>query len=431
MPQSIQSDFLILLLLCSTLSVGCGSYSDSTQRSRLALLRGDSTLAVSVLNQTLEHQPENSEHLLLLLERGIALQQSEEYQASTLDLQRADEGLEVIDYTKTPIKDLGTYLYSDDSSPYRPPPFEKAMINVFNMINYLALKEWSKAKVEVRRLAVLESFWDEALEEAAKIELNHLRQLIHWMSAFTYIATGDSSLALKEAERGGFQLPSAPQRPVGQKYSPVLIVSSSGMVPHKVAQRIPLGRALLLIGPHHTWDQQQRAKLARVQAKGLMKWLNFPSLSSSASGGRQRFMINQTNIPPVLRISLSQLVRSSFNKVQPLLIVAAITRLLTRAVVGEVTEALGKRGRNHAVGFLLGLVAEGSLAVADTPDTRSWSNLPDQLQLYWLWLPPGQHTLSAEHDTYRWQKVLEVNGDGTPFVLNFPALKPTYNHSDR
>ena len=190
MPQSIQSDFLILLLLCSTLSVGCGSYSDSTQRSRLALLRGDSTLAVSVLNQTLEHQPENSEHLLLLLERGIALQQSEEYQASTLDLQRADEGLEVIDYTKTPIKDLGTYLYSDDSSPYRPPPFEKAMINVFNMINYLALKEWSKAKVEVRRLAVLESFWDEALEEAAKIELNHLRQLIHWMSAFTYIATG-------------------------------------------------------------------------------------------------------------------------------------------------------------------------------------------------------------------------------------------------
>ena len=189
------------------------------------------------------------------------------------------------------------------------------------------------------------------------------------------------------------------------------------MVPHKKAQRLALGRALLYIGPHHSWSRAERAKLARIQAKGLMKWLNFPSLSSSFPGGVESCSLNAQQVNPLLHLSLSQLVRKDFERASPQLMIAAITRLLSRVALGALGEELGKRAKGGAVGLLLGLITEGSLAIADTPDTRSWSNLPDQIKLYWFWLPPGEHSIRIDNASYHGQMRLQVKGDGHPLVL--------------
>ena len=413
LPRSI-----LCLIIC--IIVGCGGYSASTQKSRQALLRGNAQAAIQSLNAQIDENSKSSEQLLLALERSIALLQVGDHQGAARDLRKADEGLELLDYTKANLKELAVYLYSDDSAPYRPPPFEKAMINLFGVINYLALAEWSSARVESRRLEVLSSFWQGELDQSHHQELVHVKKLIHWMNAFTYMVNGDLDLAKKEAERGHFALPLVPQKPLGKKYSPVLIISSSGMVPHKRAQRLALGRALLYIGPHHSWSRAERAKLARIQAKGLMKWLNFPSLAPSVSGGSESCLLNNQDVSPLLSISLSQLVQKDFKRSSPLFMVAAISRLLSRVALGALGEEIGKKVKGSAVGLLVGLITEGSLAIADTPDTRSWTTLPDQVKLYWFWLPPGDHRIKLDNSRYHGQVNLRVKGDGHPLVLTFP-----------
>ena len=120
------------------LLTGCGSYSDSTRRSRLALLSGRGQEAVNHLNTRLETSAGEAEEVLLHLERGLALQQIGNYQDAVKDLMFADEKLEVMEYTSATLKELGTYLYSDDSAPYKAPPAEKALVNVLNLLNFIA-----------------------------------------------------------------------------------------------------------------------------------------------------------------------------------------------------------------------------------------------------------------------------------------------------
>ena len=80
---------LILTLIICSLS-GCGSYSQSTQHSRVALLQGRADLAVAELNTQLEVERGSESELLLILERALALQQNGEYHGSSKDLIRAD-----------------------------------------------------------------------------------------------------------------------------------------------------------------------------------------------------------------------------------------------------------------------------------------------------------------------------------------------------
>ena len=420
---------LILTLIICSLS-GCGSYSQSTQHSRVALLQGRADLAVAELNTQLEVERGAESELLLILERALALQQNGEYRGSSKDLIRADSELEMIDYTKTPLKDLGVYLYSDDSSPYRPSPFEKAMVNVLNIVNFLMLNEWSRAKVEARRLGVLESYWGENLSKESRQNLGQLKRFVHWLKAFTFIATGSPTLAHKEAKLGGFQLPSVPERSPGAKYSPVIVISASGMVPHKVAQRLPLGRALLYIGPHPHWSARERQALARIQAKGLVKWLNFPTLSNGVEGRTASIRVNQLQASPTAQVDLTRLAERAYEDAKPLLITAAITRLISRALVGGITESLVKKKSNGAVGLLVGLIAEGAMASADTPDTRSWTTLPAQLDLYWLWLPPGTHQLRLVNGAHPWQTQVTVSGDGRPITFNVPLSRSMASGQD-
>ena len=100
--------------------INCGGYSASTQKSRQALLRGNAQEAINRLNTQIDEDSKSSEQLFAL-ERGIARLQIGEHQGASQDLGRADDGLELLDYTKANLEELAVYLYSDSSAPYRTP----------------------------------------------------------------------------------------------------------------------------------------------------------------------------------------------------------------------------------------------------------------------------------------------------------------------
>jgi len=83
-----------------------------------------------------------------------------------------------------------------------------------------------------------------------------------------------------------------------------------------------------------------------------------------------------------------------------MLMLAAFSRALTRAVAAEATSAgvnaARGGGRNDFIGLLAGLAVEGILVAQDVPDTRSWTTLPGRFHVYRARVAPGDRTVTID-----------------------------------
>ena len=149
-------------------AVGCASHSDKTKPFRTALDAGQPKQALVEVNEMLDvdsakELPEEigGDNALLLLDRGMVLQSIDDYKLSSRDLEVSDKQIEVLDFSRNAAHDIGKYLFSDDVGPYKAPAYEKLMINTMNMVNYLARGDLQGARIEARRLAVMQKFLEQ------------------------------------------------------------------------------------------------------------------------------------------------------------------------------------------------------------------------------------------------------------------------------
>jgi hypothetical protein len=284
-----------------------------------------------------------------------------------------------------------------------------------NLVNYLALGDLSGAKVEARRLAVIQKFIQERGEESALLGLGS------YLAGFAFEKSGLSSEALayyddalKYAQYPSLRDPlrvltggasrtpgidaliggAGPLASVAETgEGEVLVVIGFGRVPRKEPRRIPIGLALTLVSSSVAVDRGAANELA---AKGLVTWINYPVLGRGRGGydapslaidGRARSMEEALDV--------EALVRQAWEKSEGTVIGAAITRMIARVVAGEAvqrtTEAVAKDA--GPLGLLLGLATSAGLSAADRPDTRSWTTLPARIAMARLRLPAGQHVL--------------------------------------
>lgn len=413
---------LAIPLFClAWLLVGCAGHESRVKAALDALDAGRPDEAIAHLNEemeveTAEQLPKmEGDNALLLLDRATILQSTDRYEMSQRDFQTADKAIEILDFKHGTADDIGKYLFSDDVGPYRAPPFEKLLINTFNMMNYLARHDLTGAKVEARRLSVMERYLKESEEPTALLGLGS------YLAGFTFEKAGgrDEALLYYEEALGYQGYPSLrdPLRVLtgGESKSPgidelvadagpldsvskngdseLLIVVGYGRVPQKYPERIPIGLALTMVsGVISPGDAAQANELA---AKGLVTWINFPRLGKS----RGRYSIPEVwvdgrpqNVEHALDIEAE--VRKEWEEREPTLVLSAITRMITRVLAGEAVDAaVGAASDSGIVGLLAGLATSATLTAADTPDTRSWSTLPSNVAISRLRLRPGQHTV--------------------------------------
>jgi hypothetical protein len=155
----------IQIVAAALVLVGCAGHAERTLDARTALDEGRPSDALALLNEALgvesgEELPPKTggDNALLILDRSMVLLQLEQYALSSRDLQLADKQIELLDFSRSTGDEIGRYLYSDDTGPYKAPPYEKLMINTMNMVNYLVRGDLQGARVEARRLAVLQRY---------------------------------------------------------------------------------------------------------------------------------------------------------------------------------------------------------------------------------------------------------------------------------
>lgn len=398
------------------LLVACG-HAARTQEARTALDAGDPERALSLYNDELEVSSEKDlpaepggDDTLLVLDRSMILQQLTNHKLSARDLEYADKQIELFDFSRSTGDEISRYVFSDDSGPYKAPPFEKLMINTMNMVNYLALGDLNGARVEARRFTVMQDYLKESESSQASMlgagsylagfVFEHSNQpdtaLRYYDEALQYgdFATLAEPIA-RLAQRSSYRtdrltklVEGAPATAVDKDSAEVLVVLGSGRVPAKVALRLPIGLALTRAA--NSVPPSDAARANQLAAQGLVTWINFPTMPKPRGVYKTAGVSVDDDKQALDAVNIDDHAVSAWRKGEGAVIASAITRMITRVVAGQVAQ---KVGGDDGVGLLLSLVTQASLTAADTPDTRSWATLPARLSLARFRVPAGKHVV--------------------------------------
>jgi tetratricopeptide (TPR) repeat protein len=450
--------FLCLVFLATVLS-GCGGYMSRSAEFRRSMTAGMPNDALSKANKALgveraEQLPSkpDGDTPLLLLERATILQALGRYELSARDFQLADKSLDVLDLTGDTSGKIAKYLFSDSATVYKAPAYEKLLLNTVNMINYLVRDEVSGAKVEARRFLINRKFVRRTEDQKQKSML----ALGSYLAGLSFEMAGDANQAIRHyadaVDAGGIptltstitnlyrrtgasdiRLKSmlAAAEPseddANTKKANVIIIVQAGMAPYKVPERMPIGAAIVAgssRGHRSQLTPAQRNRATRFAAKGVLKWINYPQMRKANNAAVHiEVDLDQATMPGGIALDVERAAARHYKEVKGSFIAAAVVRMLTRAVAGGITEAVSKKATNSGLaGLLIGLVVEGAMTAADTPDTRSWVTLPGRFYIARAQIKPGEHQISVRYRGQARRRTIKVTSGQTK-VLNFSAYR--------
>ena len=195
---SIISRTLFAALIWSTAS-GCAGHAAHTLQARQALDAGKPEVALELYNKELDVKtardlPEKAkgDNSLFVLDRSMISQALADYVSSSQDLQFADKQIEILDMSRTAAADIGKYVFSDDSGPYKSAPYEKVMVNTMNMLNYLARRDLNGARIEARRMSIIQKYLNDNENPAREMNAPG-----GYIAGFVFERSGRPDIALR------------------------------------------------------------------------------------------------------------------------------------------------------------------------------------------------------------------------------------------
>ncbi len=437
-------DHLAGFLLATLALAGCGGHEMRTLKMRSALDAGQPRQAIAHVNEELGVDSDGalpkdlgSDNALLILDRGTIQQSLTQFKLSEHDFEASDKAIDMLDLAHNAGDSIGEYVFSGSSGRYVAPPYEKLLINTLNMVNYLETRDLGGAKVEARRLSVMQRYVRDDLQEKD----NSILGLGGFLAGFTYEKSGDPNEALRYYDdalafsgygslsesirslsaQATYRSPRIERAIAAAATVPasadtdgeIVCVVGYGRVPHKIPKRIPIGLALTLVS--NDIEPRNRSAANRLAAQGIVTWVNYPSLAPEQ--GEYAIPTCSVDGRPMRMeqaVDVSSEVRAQWKKVEGKIILSAITRLIARFAVGQGIEEAG--GRKSPLALLLSLGTQVTLTALDTPDTRSWETLPARVAVGRVHVAAGKHTVVAEARGVTRTQATQVDAGGWSLV---------------
>jgi hypothetical protein len=431
-----ESAWLLCVAVFALTSAGCATYAGRIESTRMAVYDGELGAAAENIDALVAraeagNRTAMADYPLLLLERASIYQMLGDHERAVADLNDADEMLEVLDLTRDPGGAAANYLWSDSRSLYQAPVYEKLMVNVCALASYLHMGDLVGARVEARRIEVMAEYFDNEerttghpvlavawymagitmelnderpsalrfyLDAYALADLPGLAESLARLAQGTPFATNNEVLRAREQLGLGAD-DAVPPRPERE----VIVLVMSGLPPIRQAVVLPIGVAMAAIradvSSNYQLSSEQQAQLGRAMAEDLLTTVNYPELvvhqnpvhriSLAVGGHRQNLDILGNIEEYALQQWESQRAGIAFAAV-----VRALVRIVARETIQGVTRAADSgNGVAQTIGFIAGLAAQGAMAAADRPDTRTWTFMPAYVWMERIPLTEGEHTV--------------------------------------
>jgi hypothetical protein len=179
----------------------------------------------------------------------------------------------------------------------------------------------------------------------------------------------------------------------------VVVVCLGGRAPQKIPIDVPLNWPVWSTCPEAAYlSVHARERAAVLASVGYLKVLRMPGLSPTPSPVKGAGLeLAGRNMELTSALDVEAGVRREYEKMQGAYLMAAVSRVVSRALVARFVEkaAGGKEKKDNR---LLGALVEGALMMMDVPDTRSWSSLPAKVFYARGRWPAGTHRLTVTFD---------------------------------
>ena len=371
----------------------CASYGSHATTMRDGMLTGHPELSLAIA----EKEDLDQEQVIASLDKGMLRRINNDYSGSNEILEVAKQEIEQL-YGVSITENLASVTINETLRGYEGDRYEQQLLHAYMAMNYLQLDQPDGARVEMLQANVKMMEWGDEPEEDA---------FIRYLEGMIYEALGEEDSALisyRKAntiykEKGGVQYPVTPEllkkdllrllarnglwseykslkKEFGmtdfkavkssKKFGDLVVILNNGLAPIRSEKAIHIFSSEVesnLRVAFPAYDQpEQSLYLARI--------------NTSKKHGT---METVEDIDALARYSLEQ----------------DMPGIMLRATARAVIKYNAQQTASDQ-GSIAGLLMTVTNIVTERADTRSWTTLPQQIQLQRVLLPVGEHQLQIE-----------------------------------
>lgn len=364
---------------------------------------------------------DKKDRVLFYLDKGIVLYYLGDHQKSNENLETADRAMEEL-FTKSISSAAASLLLNDNVIEYYGEVYENFYVNIFKSLNYLKLKEYDDASVEVRRvndkLRELEDKYDNLVnslnsskESETKIEHTSIDfyndALSHYLSYLIYRAEGeedDSRISFEKIMTAwetqpavyNYPRPSSLKEMADPNASYLNVLAFTGQAPFKKAVG---GMITTYDGYLGISDLTMPIALPTVPFPGAKAGYHFKfafpviERNNSAIKNIEVFVDNQKIGSLELFEDMGQVAIHTFTARRNIIYAKTLIRTVAKGLAAaEAKKKIKKEAKsNDLFGALIDAAVDIGVDATENADLRCWRTMPQYCHIGEFNLAPGKH----------------------------------------
>ncbi len=371
----------------------CASYGSHATTMRDGMLTGHPELSLAIAEQ---EDPEEKD-VVASLDKGMLRRINENYSGSNQIFEVAKQEIEKL-YGFSITENLASVTINETMRGYEGDRYEQLLLHAYMAMNYIQMGDVDSARVEMLQANVKMMEWGDEPEEDA---------FLRYLEGIIYEGLGEQDSALVSyrkaynvyKEKGGAQYPVVPEvlkkdllrllawqglwseyktykkelnmpdykpRKASNKFGELVVILNNGLAP------IRSEKAIQIFSP----EVQHNLRIAFPVYDHPRQRLYTSRVSVD---NKQKLLETVEDVDALARYSLEQ----------------AMPGIMARATARAVIKYNAQNSAEDS-SALAGLIMTVTNIVTERADTRSWTTLPQEIQLQRMVLPVGEHQLRIE-----------------------------------
>jgi hypothetical protein len=391
---------------CLAMLAACATFSDTIQSTEYNLAQQRPKAALAEYEK---HKPSSADRVLYLMNKGMLLRMSGDYDESTRTLEETKRLIEQLRALSLREQALSVTV-NDATKSFIGEDFERVMVNNYLALNYLERGQLDAARVEALQVDLL---LREKQQRGARDNPYAEDVFARYLTGIVYENEGewsDAMIAYRKAyEAYQKQLKSfAVAMPETLKHDLIRLADRMGLTEEAKRYR----EEFKIADTQSEADLLERGEIILTVHAGLapIKRERAATVPNPATGRILRIALPQYRSRPqpfaYARVSAdSQSARTSqvenidaialktLDSEMPAITARAIARMAAKDTLAS---AASSNSNDNGASALLGLAVNLAGVLTERADTRSWFTLPGEIHLARLSLPPGEYKLKIE-----------------------------------